>query len=280
MGGMFRRKGGRDDRAGRGNRGNPALSAEQRERLPVDLDTDRPLPPRAQPGYYPGFETLSQLRYWDAATRAVVLARVESVPPIRFFTAAEAALLGAVCDRVLPQDDRDAAHRIPIVPRIDERLFTGRIDGYRFEDMPPDGEAHRLGLRGIEAIAAHLHGRPFGENDPLQQDRVLRTLHDCDPPAGEEIWRRVPVDRYWQLLVQDAIDAYYAHPYAWDEIGFGGPSYPRGYMRLEGGLPEPWEVAERRYAWEPPAASLSGEDRPLGNAHPGQARPPAQGGTH
>jgi hypothetical protein len=27
----------------------------------------------------------------------------------------------------------------------------------------------------------------------------------------------------------------YAHPYAWDEIGFGGPAYPRGYGALNFG---------------------------------------------
>ena len=58
------------------------------------------------------------------------------------------------------------------------------------------------------------------------------------------------VERFWLLLVQDVVGAYYAHPYAWDEIGFGGPAYPRGYMRLENGEPEPWEVDERRYEWD------------------------------
>ena len=38
--------------------------------------------------------------------------------------------------------------------------------------------------------------------------------------------------------------AYYAHPYAWDEIGFGGPAYPRGYFALNNGAPEPWEPRE------------------------------------
>ena len=37
------------------------------------------------------------------------------------------------------------------------------------------------------------------------------------------------------LLVQDCVTAYYSHPWAWDEIGFGGPAYPRAYMRLEAG---------------------------------------------
>jgi len=252
---------------------------ELADRLPVDPDTGRPLPPRAQPGYYPGYHTLSQRNFWDAATRAVVLARVEQVPPIRFFTSEELPLLTAVCDRILPQDDRDDAHTIPIVNAIDERLHAGRIDGYRYEDMPPDGEAHRLGLRGIDAIARHMHEQPFIDLGPLAQDLVLQTLHRGAPPAGAEIWRRLPVDRYWLLLVGDVVNAYYAHPSAWDEIGFGGPAYPRGYMRLEG-KPEPWEVEEQRYAWAPPSESVSGEYRPLGGTHPGRAQGTSQGGSH
>ncbi len=248
------------------------------DRLPIDPTTGRPLLPRAQPGYYPGFSTLSQQDAWDEATRVVVLTRVERVPPIRFFTPEEETLMRAVLDRVLPQDDRDEAHTIPLVNYIDERLYHGRIDGYRYEDMPPDGEAHRLGLRAIDAIARHLHDAPFVALGPREQDEVLRTLHDGAPPAGGDVWRRMSVARYWLLLVQDAAGAYYAHPYAWDEIGFGGPAYPRGYMRLEGGQPEPWEAPERRYAWAPPPTALSGEDRPLG-APPSRALG-GQEGTH
>ncbi len=251
------------------------------ERLPIDATTGQPLPPRAQPGYYPGYQTLSQQAYWDEATRAVVLKRVHEAPPIRFFTPQETPLLQAVLDRVLPQDDRDLAHRIPLINHIDERLFSGRIDGYRYEGMPPDAEAHRLGLQGIDALARHAHGHSFVDLGPLQQDEVLQMLHDGDTPADAEIWDRLPVGHYWSLLVQDAVEAYYAHPYAWDEIGFGGPAYPRGYMRLERGQPEPWEVGEQRYDWAPPALSLSGVDKPLGGSHPHRDQPAVgQEGTH
>jgi len=50
---------------------------------------------------------------------------------------------------------------------------------------------------------------------------------------------------FWVHILNDAIEAYYAHPYAWDEIGFGGPAYPRGYFALNHGAPEPWEPRER-----------------------------------
>ena len=248
--------------------------------LPIDLTTKQPLAPSAQPGYYPGFHTLSQEAFWDEATRKVVLDRVQNVPPIRFFTSEEAALMQAICDRILPQDDRDEAHKIALVPRIDDRLYRGIIDGYRFEDMPPDREAHRIGLQGIQAIAQHMYGQSFTELGPREQDSVLQTIHDDDPPAGGDIWKQLPVRRYWFLLVQDAIEAYYSHPFAWDEIGFGGPAYPRGYMRLENGRPEPWEVHEKRYEWEAPPTSLSDVYKRVGGPGGHKSQPSGQEGTH
>jgi hypothetical protein len=247
------------------------------QRKPLDPRTGAPLPERAQPGYYPGFSTLAQRSYWEDATRELVLGRVERVPPIRFFTQDEAAIFAAVADRVLPQDDRDAVHRIPIVNAVDERLFERKGPGYRYEKMPPDGDAHRLGLQAIDAIARHLHGRVFRDLGQRAQDEVLLTLHDGKPPAAHDIWARMPVRRYWLLLVGDIAEAYYAHPWAWNEIGFGGPAYPRGYMRLEHGEPEPWEVDERRYEWAPPEGALSGE---YGDIAGTDEPVSGQGGTH
>jgi len=246
---------------------------------PIDPQTGQELEPRAQPGYYPGSSTLSQESFWDEATRTVVRRRMEKIPPIRFFSPDEVSLMTAVAGRLLPQDDRDEAHRIPLVNAIDDRLYTGRIDGYRFEDMPPDADAYRIGLPGIDAIARHMHGRRFTELEPLEQDAVLWTMHDGDPPAGDTVWHRVPIARFWLLLVQDVIEAYYAHPYAWDEIGFGGPAYPRGYFRLERGQPEPWEVSEQQYEWSAPPTSSSDQYKKLGGPRKHRA-PAGQEGSH
>lgn len=235
-------------------------------RLPRDPQTKRPLPPRAQPGYYPGFSTMSQQAYWDEATRAVVRKRVEQIPPITFFSEVETRVMRAICDRVLPQDDRTPETRIPILNSIDERLSAGRIDGYRYDDMPPDAQAYRLAIQGIEAIARALGAASFVELGQRQQDEALKSLHDGKPLAGGDIWRQVNARRFWLMLVNDCAGAYYAHPSAWDEIGFGGPAYPRGYMRLRDGQPEPWEKVERRYDWEAPEDSLSDSYESLSGA--------------
>jgi hypothetical protein len=233
---------------------------------------------RRHPGYYPGYDVLSQQAFWDEATRRVILDRVYNLPPLRFFSAEEARLMQAIADRLIPQDDREPEVRVPIVPRIDEKLFEHRIPGYRYEDMPPQAEAMRLGLQGIEAIAKHLFGRDFPDLDQTQQDEVLLALHGGQPPAGEAIWRQVPPVHFWVQILNDCIEAYYSHPFAWDEIGFGGPAFPRGYFRLSGGQPEPWEVDEQRYDWAPPGGSRSAEHRPIG--HGSLRYVPGQAGTH
>lgn len=234
---------------------------------------------RAQPGYYPGFSTLSQQKFWDAKTREVILHRVKHVPPIQFFSADQARLMEAVCDHIIPQDDRDADHRIPIVPRIDQRLFQDKHDGYRFEGMPSDRDVFVLGLQAIDAMAQHQYGKLFVYLEPLQQDQLLESIHDGKPQGAEAIWRKLPVERFWMMLVQDCCEVYYAHPYAWDEIGFGGPAYPRAYMRLEGGQPEPWEVDEQRYEWTAPPGSISDKYTRVKDAEEHWATP-GEGGTH
>jgi hypothetical protein len=247
---------------------------------PLDPKNGKPLPAREQPGYYPGFSTLAQQEYWDAATRKKVLARVHEIPPIRFFTAEEARLMETIAAHVLPQDDRFPSRRIPIVPRIDERLHAGRIHGYRFAKMPADGDAYRLGFQAIERMARKAFDRPFQELAWREQEELLQSIHDAKPwPGAEDIWDTMPVHRYWALVVHDCCSAYYAHPWAWDEIGFGGPAYPRAYMRLERGEPEPWEVEERRYQWEAPAEAVSDPLSPGIAAH-SETPPQGQGGTH
>ncbi|HEY7210754.1 MAG TPA: gluconate 2-dehydrogenase subunit 3 family protein [Bryobacteraceae bacterium] len=225
--------------------------------LPRNRKTGKPLPRMQQPGYFPGYRTLSQKKYWDEATRKVIEERVGRVPPIRFFSERELPLITAICDRIVPQADRLEEYRIPVVHYIDERLWKGEISGYRYEDMPEDGDAYRLGMHAIDLNALALYRRAFVDLDTRERDNVLKAIHDGDKSGAPHVWERMSITRFWRLLVQDCVTAYYAHPWAWDEIGYGGPAYPRAYTRLENGLPEPWEKDEQRYEWLAPAASLS-----------------------
>ena len=214
---------------------------------------------RSRPGYYPGLDTLAQQRYWDEATRATVLRRLEAPGPLRYFDGPAADFWTMVFEHLLPQSDRTPERRIPILPVVDARLARNQGIGYRFAEMPPDREAYALGRDAIDEEARLHGGAPFIELPAERRDAVLKQLHDGGPRAAAEIWKRMSVHRFWQLIMADAAEAYYAHPWAWDEIGFGGPSYPRGYTRLERGEPETWEVGEVRYTWAAPRDSVSDE---------------------
>jgi hypothetical protein len=90
---------------------------------------------------YPTFDVASADKWsldWDEKTRLLVLDRIHNVPPYRFFSIQEAALLEAICSRAMPQEDRLPETRVPIAPWIDERLHEGEGSGYRYEDMPDD----------------------------------------------------------------------------------------------------------------------------------------------
>ncbi len=254
------------------------VETARREPLTNPL-TGAAMSPRDQPGYYPGFSTMSQQKYWDAATRKVITDRLTNTPPIRFFTPQEANTMYAVVDRILPQEDRTPARRIPLLPGMDERLYVNRIEGYRYEDMPSDQEAYRIGARAFAQMAQSLHGKAFEELGTREQEEILKSIHDAEPKAAQDEWEKLNIERFWSLLVSDVCSVYYAHPWAWDEIGFGGPAYPRGYMRLEEGEPEPWEVDEQRYHWAPPADSISNAEEKMGSGKEHDA-PHGEGGTH
>lgn len=194
---------------------------------------------------YPEANVLAQRGHWDDATRQVVLDRVHNVPPFTFFDAQQRATLEALCDRVLPQTHRPANRRVPIAPWIDQRCQGQHGDGFRFDDMPPDGVAWTWGLGGLDQTTRALLDSPdrFSELDEARQHQVLEAVRAGNPPG--ETWHRLPARRWWVFVALRQITAiYYAHPYAWDEIGFGGPAYPRGYFALNFGAPEPWEARE------------------------------------
>ena len=105
-------------------------------------------------GRYPDYDVLDEADHWDDVTRRLVLDRVQNIPPIRFFTAAEALTLGAFCDLVLAQDGEP---KIPVLNMVDAKLFAGELDGFRYEDMPDDPETWRRVALGLDA-AARQHG--------------------------------------------------------------------------------------------------------------------------
>ncbi len=192
---------------------------------------------------YRHYDVLAEAGHWDDRTREVVRRRVEEIPSYRFFDDEESARLEAVCERLIPQDDRAPVQRVPIAPFIDQALDADETDGFRQPEVPWPQEAWRLGLRGIEETSRATFDRGFTGLSDDQRDRVLGAVQRGEVSGGT--WNAMPAEKFFKQLVQQVITVYYAHPKAWSEIGWGGPASPRGYVRKGYGRRDPWEPAER-----------------------------------
>jgi hypothetical protein len=186
-------------------------------------------------GRFPGFDALSETRRWDPVTAGVVLARLSPPPQVRFFTPAEQAVATALLARLLGD-----AGEVPVLRMIDSRLAEEQTDGWRYEDMPDDGQAWRDSLAVLDSDAGARYGQGFHECTGEQQDDLIQTVQDL----GAKDWHGMPAGHVWSLWTRYACTAFYSHPAAWNEIGFPGPAYPRGYKNLGVDALEPFETRD------------------------------------
>jgi hypothetical protein len=193
-------------------------------------------------GRYPEYDVLTQVDHWDEVTRRVVLDRVRNVPPIRFFTAEEARTLKAFCDIATAQD---AEPRIPVLSYIDEKLHGGDGDGWQYFDLPADGDVWRRVAGGLDEEAQKLSFASFGDAPEEAQVGIVHRFSKAQLHGG--VWETLNVGRAWKVVMRYVVQAFYSHPWAWNEIGFGGPAYPRGYGAFGSpdlGEKESWEAEE------------------------------------
>ena len=204
---------------------------EQPDHLPKRRESGQPSDPAGLPrqrvgttpqmhGRYPDYDVLASAPHWDETTRRAILDRVENPPPIRFFTPREARCLRAFLDVVLAQD---AEPRIPVLEMVDAKLHEGRLDGFRYAHMPDDRDTWRM-------VAAALDAADFPALGQRARYDVVAGFAD-----GRLDGLEIDASSAWSVVMRGALGAFYSHPWAWNEIGFGGPAYPRGYMRLQPG---------------------------------------------
>ncbi|WP_407123364.1 gluconate 2-dehydrogenase subunit 3 family protein [Bradyrhizobium sp. STM 3561] len=194
---------------------------------------------------YPGYDVLAKRSgpSWNDKTREVIRRRLAIVPEPRFFTADEYKAVVAIADRIVPQPcDRPP---VPIAALVDRKLIDQVMDGYRRSGMPRDGEAWRHGLRALNAEATAAYGKRFTELPEPLQAKLLHAAQSGELNSGE--WGEMRCEVFFKhRLGRDIVLAYYAHPTAWSEVGWGGPASPRGYVRLDMDERDPWEAAEAK----------------------------------
>ncbi len=195
------------------------------------------------PERYPGYDVLAKRHTpsWNEATRRVIDQRLSISRTPNFFTEDEWATVWAICDRIVPQPKNRPP--IPVPALIDEKMSSNSLDGFRNASLPKMQEAWRRGLHALDVEARTRHGGRFRDISTAEQNALLQQMQDGE--LDSEAWGGMPCKLFFsERMVHDIVSAYYAHPTAWNEIGFGGPASPRGYVRMGFNRRDPWEATE------------------------------------
>lgn len=194
---------------------------------------------------YPGYDVLAKRDTvsWNAATREAIDARLAVEDRPAFLDHDAWLTLKTLCDGILPQPLAGETGRLPapLAAYVDRKLRDDRRDGYRNAKLPPLREAWTRGLAALKSEARTAYAEAFAALHPESRDALIGRMVRGE--LSDTAWGDMPCEVFFTERVQpDIVRAYYAHPNAWSEMGFGGPASPRGYVRLAFGRNDPWEA--------------------------------------
>ena len=201
--------------------------------MPYRSPNQRAVTPQNR-GRFGRFDVLDNVEKWDDVTAGAILSRLALPSELAFFTPDEVGVAAPLLDLLLAQDEDP---RIPVLAMIDARLAIDETDGWHYDDMPEDRQAWRDTLAALDEDARRVHtGRGFASLTTAEQADLVQAVQDAE---GD--WHGWAAKHVWSLWTRYACTAFYSHPWAWNEMGWPGPAYPRGYLNLGVDSRDKWE---------------------------------------
>ena len=206
---------------------------------------------------YPGYDVLLKrdTPSWDDVTREVIDARLATRNTPRFCNDVQWRTLCALCAVLVPHAYRRDANGgeagtpqwseplVPVAALVDGKLFADEREGYRDARLPPLRDAWRIGLAALDTESRQACGAGFADIDDTRRRALVTRMQQGH--LTDAAWQGMPSNVFFELrALHDVSNAYYSHPHSWNEIGFGGPANPRGYVRMQANRRDPWEAAE------------------------------------
>jgi len=143
--------------------------------------------------------------------------------PLRFFTAAEARVVQAACERIIPKDSSGpGATEAGVVIYIDHQLAGPYgSDKYRFTQPP-----------FVESVPEHgYQGKQTPREIYREGVRQLTNFIDLGPEQQDQRLRAIETSIFFRLLRQHTIEGMFSDPMhggnagliGWQLIGYPGP---------------------------------------------------------
>jgi hypothetical protein len=191
--------------------------------------------------HYPNFNVMDEENEWDSHTRGIVKKRTDkqSFSSLQYLTEPEANTLFQLC-AILLDDNRESIIYY-VVHHFDTTLAASIGESQRKTGVPKQSDLIRNGLDLLNKACAQAYGSTFDIlKEESQKEVVGNLMQENFPLQYKQL--SIPVKDFIQKIQSEATAAYYSHPEIWSEIGYAGPAYPRGYVRTEFGLTDPWEA--------------------------------------
>jgi gluconate 2-dehydrogenase gamma chain len=122
-------------------------------------------------------------------------------PPCRFFTEAEARLLIAICEQIIPRDDTPGATDAGVIYYIDRQL-SGPLARHQ--------RGYRLGLASFRKTCLQVYNIPFEELAFEQQTDALRLIEAGRAP--KELWGDPSQQAFFGLVLDHTRQGFYGSP--------------------------------------------------------------------
>ena len=146
----------------------------------------------------------------------------------RFFTLAEASLIDAVSDQIIPPDSWPGGKESGVTNFIDKQL-TGPYKRFR--------QVYRKGIAAIQESSNKLYKRKFEELTPDEQYSFLETMEAGNMKG--EAWSGGFDMTFFELMRDHSMQAYYGSPV------HGGNRNKISYRMI--GLDYPLIIGQNRY---------------------------------
>lgn len=191
-------------------------------------------------GYYPNFDVMKEKTHWDDHTREIVEKRLHTGESMcQFFNEKEVAALFDLY--VVLLDDSRLSIISFVIHHFDRKLASDIGEAQRKKGTPKESILIREGLHLLNQVCLQIYKNSFGQLADETKKKVINNMlqGNIQLQSGQ---KSVPVKDFIKKVLNEAVSAYYSHPVVWSEIGYAGPAYPRGYVRSEWGLTDPWEA--------------------------------------
>lgn len=152
--------------------------------------------------------------------------------PYRFFSEAEARLLIAICEQIIPGDDTPGATDAGVIYYID-RQISGPLARHQ--------QSYRAGLASVRNTCLKVYRTPFEDLAFEQQTEALRLIEAGKAP--KELWGEPSQQAFFGLVLDHTRQGFYGSP------RHGGNRGYASYRML--GLAYPNLIGRNRYANSP-----------------------------